>query len=460
VAVLPFANMSGDPAKDYFSDGFSAELLNDLASDPRLFVAARTSAFAFRGRSADIAAIASTLHVHAIVEGSVREEGNRVRIDAELIDAQKGYDIWSAHYDRNLADILNVQDEVAHAVAFALTTRLLGDGPPRIAPTHAPINADAYHRYLEARSLLDKRTNDGDANAVRLFKQVADVEPRFAPAYAGLGRAYVHMAQFHDQRADILAAAETSLKTALRIDPRNIEAMSERLLLSLMKWDWNQAADDARSLERLNSHSVYAMRGLGIYYGSLGFLEQESALMREATRLDPLSFVDLNNIAVVYYDRGEYVEAASAAVDALALRPDRPLTLFTLCAADVGMRYAKDAESLIARLSALHESDASRGCALKLAAAAGKTGEAHRIADAIAGRFPTFVFSEADVGAFYLAADDPTKALQWFERAYDKRDYDLFAYSSLCDNAARVPGHARLEGIDEPARGESVAGGT
>jgi tetratricopeptide (TPR) repeat protein len=328
-----------------------------------------------------------------------------------------------------------------------LTPRLLSKTAPARTQARAPIDPDAYQKYLLARSMLEERTNDGDTSASRLFKEVTDVEPDFAPAYAGLGRTYVHMAQFHAQRVDILASAEASLNTALRLDPRNLEAMSEHLVLAVMDWNWEQADRDVRDLQALSPHSAFTVRALAIYYGGLGFQEQQSAAMREATRLDPLSFVDLNSLAVVYANRGEYVEAASAALDALALRPDRPLALSTLCSAYVGMKRTKDAQGLIARLLALHEPDASRGCALMLAASAGRMADAHAMADTIAGRFPTFVYSETDIGIFYLAADDAAKALAWFERAYDKHDYGLFAVTRFATTPAaflRSPGWVSL----------------
>jgi len=166
-------------------------------------------------------------------------------------------------------------------------------------------------------------------------------------------------------------------------------------------------------------------------YSSLGFPEQQSAVLREATRLDPLSFVDLNNLATVYNDRGEFAEAVSAANDALSLRPGRALTLYTLCVAYAGLGRQDRAETLARQLLAQHEIDASQACALKRAVASGATEEAHALADAIARRFPAFVFGNTNIGSFYLAAGDPAAALNWFRRAYDNRDYDLFAISYL-----------------------------
>jgi tetratricopeptide (TPR) repeat protein len=180
----------------------------------------------------------------------------------------------------------------------------------------------------------------------------------------------------------------------------------------------------------------------------MGFLEQQAAVLREATRLDPLSFVDLNNLASVYNNRGDYAEAESAANDALVLRPDRVLTLFTLCAAYASNKRSNRAQILIDQLAALQALDASQGCAVLSAAASGRFAEARALTDGIAKRFPSFVFAETDIGSFYLAAGDMADALAWFNRAYDKRDYHLFAiaYSAATSPALlKTPGWIALK---------------
>lgn len=443
IAVLPFTNMSGDPSKDYFSDGISEELLNQLANAPALRVAARTSSFAFKGRSEDIRAIARALNVRAVLEGSVREDGQHVRITAELIDAGSGYHIWSKTYDRDLSNILALQDEIARAITASLT-----NGPLGGAPVRAPVNPEFYRQYLLAQSFAALKTNEGDARAVALLKEITAAQPDFVPAYAALGRTYVHMAQFQNGSADLLLAAGEALEKALALDPHNLDALSTHLRLMLMRWDWKSAARDAGKLQASNPNSVFTLRGLSYYYGSMGFPEQESAAQRDAIRLDPLAFVDLNNLAAMYNQRGRYADAASAANEALALRPDRELTLYTLCSAYAGLKRVRDAQILIGRLLALDEPGASQGCALKNAAAMGRMGEAHALADGLAKRFPMFVFDETDIGSFYLTAGDTARALDWFGRAYDKRVRSLFAipyYEATPALLASEPGWKALK---------------
>jgi TolB-like protein len=428
VAVLPFMNLSGDPSKEYFSDGISEELLNQLANIPELRVAARTSSFAFKGKNLDIRSIARALNVRAVLEGSVREDGQHIRITAQLINAADGFHLWSKTYDRDLRNILSLQDEIARAITAALTHSLLGSAGPA-AGNRVPIDPEAYRKYLEGQSFSARKTDEDDARAVEMLKEVTAIEPGFAPGFAALGRTYIHMAQFQRERRDLVPAAQAALNEALRLDPRNVEALSLHLVLALMKWDWQKAAEDAHKLQSLNPRSVFTLRALNDYYGSLGFSEQQSAALREATRLDPLSFVDLNNLATVYNNRGEYAEAASAAGDALALRPNRALTLYTLCQAHAGAKRSRDAQILIAKLLALHEAGASEGCALRNAVSNGNLSMARSLAQRIAAQFPTFVYDETDIGSFYLAAGDAAKAMSWFDRAYAQRNQELLALS-------------------------------
>jgi TolB-like protein len=264
IAVLPFENTSGDPSKEYFSDGISEELLNQLANAPDLRVAARTSSFAFKGKEEDIRSIAQALKVAWVLEGSVREDGQHIRITAELINAADGFELWSKTYDRDLSNILELQDEIAREITTSLTHGVLG-GSRVPAPARPPINPEAYRQYLEAQYFSARKTPEDDVRAVALLKQVTMTEPGFAPGYAALGRTYIHMAQFQDQRPDLIAAADAALNEALKRDPNNLEALSSHLLVALMQWKWQDAAADAHRLQLVNPHSVFTLRGLNAY---------------------------------------------------------------------------------------------------------------------------------------------------------------------------------------------------
>lgn len=428
IAVLPFINMSGEPSREYFSDGVSEELLNDLSNVPNLRVAARTSSFAFKGKNEDIREIARALNVRAILEGSVRENGPRIRITAQLINAADGYHVWSQTYDRDLSDILSVQDDIARAITASLTHRLLSDNVDRALRKPVTVNPDVYQKYLEALAQCRLSSDAGDARAVALLKDVTARQPDFAPAFSALGGAYVHMAELHGNAADRVAAAEAALNEALALDPNNLQALSWQLALKVEEWDWDTATDDARRLISINPHSLATLDGLEFYYGAFGFYDQQIEVMREALARDPLSFVNFNNLAFTLVSRVQkYDDAAAAASASLRLQHDRPLALYSLCLADAGLGKVNEARGLAERLSQLHETSASDACALRIATASGHTREALRLANKIAQAFPAFVFDETNVGSFFASGGDLKTSIAWYERGYDRRNSGLFA---------------------------------
>ncbi len=188
IAVLPFDNMSGDDAKVYFSDGISEEILNDLANVRALRVAARASSFSFKGKNTDIKTIARMLAVRTVLQGSVRQSGERIRITAQLVNASDGYVIWSSSFDRDLTDVLTVQDEIARAITASLTDRLLPHQLPKPKPRLAAINADAYRAYLQGQYyLLGPRTPEGAVKALALFPARHGATAGFCGSLRGAG---------------------------------------------------------------------------------------------------------------------------------------------------------------------------------------------------------------------------------------------------------------------------------
>ena len=254
VAVLPFVNMSGDPKQEYFSDGFSEELINVLTNVPHLNVASRTSSFAFKGKSENIGTIARALDVHAIVEGSVRESGDHVRITAQLIDASNGYHLWSATYTRNLSDILSLQDEIARAIAVALTHKLV-PAPTALRPK---IDPAVYRLYLEGVHQYNYTPPpQGARRALAIFREVTSRAPDFADGFANLSNTAVFLAFTSDGTpASDFALASAAAQHALSLDPRHMLARSVRGYVELGAWDWRAAASDFRILRRQNPNSL------------------------------------------------------------------------------------------------------------------------------------------------------------------------------------------------------------
>src|SRR6516162_114537 len=189
IAVLPFANMSGDPEQEYFADGISEDIITALSKLPQLFVIARNSSFTFKGRHVLVTEVARSLGVGHVLEGSVRKSGSRVRITAQLIDASTGGHVWAERFDRDLTDIFAVQDDVTVKIVSALSLNLNASDFRRIAATRTD-NIEAYDCYLRGRALWQRGTKELNAQARELAERAVELDPKFASAHVLL--AYVH----------------------------------------------------------------------------------------------------------------------------------------------------------------------------------------------------------------------------------------------------------------------------
>jgi TolB-like protein len=257
IAVLPFVNMSNDPDQEFFSDGISEELLNVLAQYPGVRVAARTSSFQFKGQNQDVSEIARLLKVRNILEGSVRKSGNKLRITAQLIQADTGYHLWSETYDRELDDVFAIQDEISAAIGEALRVELsLGTGEEAEAPRVAESsNTAAYEAYLRGRHLVNQRGRSNIKQAAEELKRAVRLDPEFAPAQAWMAIAWIMMldspATYGDlSLAEVKERATPHMEKALALDPNLAEAHGARALFAMNSSDYATAmAETALALE-------------------------------------------------------------------------------------------------------------------------------------------------------------------------------------------------------------------
>jgi TolB-like protein len=231
IAVLPFVNMSGDPENEYFSDGLSEELLNVLAKIEDFRVAGRTSSFAFKGKDQDLRAIGEKLDVVHILEGSVRKQGNTVRVTAQLIDARNGYHLWSETYDRQLDDVFAIQDEIATEVVKALKTTLLA-GAQQVIQGAARGDVEAYNHYLKGEFHARFRTREGLERALEEFQKAILVDPNYAPPYAGVAMVYALFDNYgYRSLSQTRELAEKAIERALQLSPDSDEAWAVKGLV-------------------------------------------------------------------------------------------------------------------------------------------------------------------------------------------------------------------------------------
>lgn len=424
IAVLPFVNMSGDAANDYFSDGISEEILNELANTPSLRVVARTSSFAFKGTRAGIADIGRRLNVRAVLEGSVREEGNRVRITAQLVNAADGFHIWSQTYDRDLGDMLKVQSEIARAIAQALTQKITTTPAP-----DRPIAAEAYRKYLQAKAGFDRRDEAATNAAIRLLDEATVIQPDFAEAHAMKALALMNRTYNFIYRADAvtLAHIDSEIKQALASDPRNMTALYASFHRAVYAMDWNRAAVLVAQMREISSGHVLTIRATSFLCGALGLVDCAAKQAERAARMDPISFPPWANLQVLMFVAGRNKESISAGETALALQPSVPIVTEWLCLAYLKDGQRDRARAAAAQLRADPKARTLIGCRIPLAVEEGHRDEAVRLADARASSASEDHVDFMFVAESYLDAGDDAKALAWFERSYDAREPGLYA---------------------------------
>jgi TolB-like protein/Tfp pilus assembly protein PilF len=323
IAVLPFLNMSSDPEQEYFSDGITEDVITDLSKLSGLFVISRNSVLSYKGKTSKAEQVSRELGVRYLLEGSIRKAGNRVRINAQLIDATKGYHLWAERYDRHLEDIFALQDEVTQKIVTALEVKLT-EGEQRRRGQPLTNNLEAYDCYLRGLDLYDRSTREATLLAQQLFARAVALDPQFATAHAQLG--WAHFAQWSmgwSQDAHTLDLALASAQQALSADA--LLPIGHRLLgiVYLWKKQYNlaiAAIERALTLDQNGSDSYCA---LGEIFNFSGRPEETPGLVEKAMRLNPhYPTWYLWCLGHAYYLLRRYDEAILTFKRALARNPD------------------------------------------------------------------------------------------------------------------------------------------
>ncbi len=317
IVVLPFANLSPDSESEYFADGMTEEIINAVANVAGLRVIARTSAFAYKGSNRDVREIGKELGVGTILEGSVRRSGDRLRITAQLIDVSGGHHLWSERYDRNLADVFAIQDEIAQIIARRL-------GPEGLVPRHRERptdDLDAYEAFLRGRFHFAKGTPEDYAKSIEHYDRAIALDPEFAEAHAGLAETWGIWAILENP-ADRFPRARAAALRALEIDPTLADAHATLgFVYFFSDWNWTAAIEEFERAVALNPNSVSALQ---IASGALGNLGMEEAVTyaRRSVSLDPLSAMSNRQLGGALYYVGELAESLEYSRRAVELAPN------------------------------------------------------------------------------------------------------------------------------------------
>jgi eukaryotic-like serine/threonine-protein kinase len=322
IAVLPFANISNDADNDYFCDGLAEELLNALSKIEALRVAARTSAFSFKGKEGDIREIGTKLNVSAVLEGSVRKAGNRLRITAQLVNVADGYHLWSERYDRQMEDIFDIQDEISLSIVDALKVRLLGDEKEKVLKRYTE-SSEAHRLYLMGLYFTSRGTKEGAQKGIEHFHQAIELDPGYALAFAGLADSYCWLSHLYAEPKAVLEKARAAARTALELDERLAEA---HVALGLVKlwydWDWPEVEREFQRAIELNPSHAEAHYWYAFYLTAMKRFDEGRTEVKHALALDPLSLVIQSMAGWCLYFARRYDEAIAQFRQSLDLEPN------------------------------------------------------------------------------------------------------------------------------------------
>lgn len=333
IAVLPFANVTGDPEQGYFSDGITEDIITDLSKVSGLFVIARTSSFAFKGVSLGIAEISRKLGVRYILEGSVRRAGNRIRISTQLVNGSDGQQLWAERFDRDLEDIFTVQDDVTRKIVAALETELTA---AEVAQRQIPhkLNAEAYDLYYHARDLMYQFTEKSIRKSRETARKAIDIDPRFARAHAVVSISLFvdHLNEWNGTGAPLLPVALDEAQRACELDPGDATGFVALALCRIWAGDLGAVEQAARTAIKLDPNHPHAHSVLGQSLDFSGRHEQAAVEFELAWRLDPEQDFLLNQLGRALFGMGKYDEAEARFKQRLARNPGTDITRAYLAA--------------------------------------------------------------------------------------------------------------------------------
>jgi eukaryotic-like serine/threonine-protein kinase len=444
IAVLPFADMSPTRDQEYFSDGLAEEILNALAQIDGLHVAGRTSSFSFKGKNEDLRSIGRQLGVAHVLEGSVRKQGDRVRITTQLIKVADGFHLWSQTYDRALTDVFAVQDEIGRAVTQALQVKLLPPGH-RFAAAQG-VSPEAYNELLLGRKFHNLGSKDGCKRAIEAFRKAVQLAPEYAPAWTALAFAQFNWAYFFAETSADFGAAQdeafAAAEKAIALDPAYAKGYSVRgQLRSAFRYDWSGAQADFERAIALSPGDTGALQGVAGVLASQGRLKEAIAAQRKLADLEPLSPRVFSILGYLYKAAGEYDLARKAFDRALEIAPDLADAPFGQATSALLLGHAQEALELYGRTSLGY----LRLTGLALAhQELGHRKEAdeslHTLIDRFAG---VAAYQIAQVYAWRRELDP---AFTWLDRAYSQHDPGItyVKYDPLLRNLRGDPRYKAL----------------
>jgi TolB-like protein/Tfp pilus assembly protein PilF len=417
IAVLPLANLSGDPGQEYFSDGMTDALITELGEAGPLRVISRTSSMQYKQTRKSPPEIARELHVDGIVEGTVQRSGNRVRVSAQLIHGPTDKHLWANSYERDMRDLFLLERDVAGDIARQVQARLKTD--KRAPPAQPrPLNPAALEAYLQGNSHLHKYSRGfGDQElflAGENFRQAIDIEPEFAPAYVGLSNAHETIRS----SVEDIDIANKAAERAVELDPNLSNAWATLADLKCDRWDWAGAEHDYRRALALNPNNGNAHENFGYLLDALGRLDEGWKEAAIAQQVDP----NQDHLAPALYDRHEYDRMIQRIKAMLEADPDSGVLHHQLYQGYAAKGMYKEAVQQLERTLVLFGLQESAAKLRQAFADSGYKGAMRKLAEQMEHLHAARqIFMPINMATYYAAAGDRDRAFYWLEQAYKYR---------------------------------------
>jgi TolB-like protein/tetratricopeptide (TPR) repeat protein len=420
IAVLPFADMSERKDQEYFADGIAQEVLDRLAKVPGLKVVGRTSSFQFKGKSAEPSGIGAALGVSYLLEGSVRRNGERVRVTAQLIDTGTGSQRWSDHFDSDVVNVLHVQDTIAVELARALQIAVEVDTTPH-SSIKSPEALDAYLRGLQS---VNRGSQENSQAAVADFQKALSLDPTFAPAAIALAQAYAYIGTFAwlPPRVAFERAREAAI-LAQRLDPKSpTPHVTLGEIHLIYDWDWAGADQEFQRAFALGPRDEYGALMASYLAATLGHWDEALQLAAEAVELDPLNAeAYFGQGWAIFLRSGHLAEAENSMRRVLQIEPDWASAHYFL--GEVLMLQGHVDAALAEFGKETLDDGQLEGSAMAYFAARRKADSDTQLAEAIRRNGTSWA---SEVARIYAFRGEKERALEWLDRAYESRDEDLY----------------------------------
>jgi TolB-like protein/DNA-binding winged helix-turn-helix (wHTH) protein/tetratricopeptide (TPR) repeat protein len=430
LVVLPFVNANADPNTEYLSDGITESLINSLSQLPNLKVMSRDSAFRYKGKETDAQTVGRELGVRAIFKGRVTQRGDTLNISAELIDARDSRHIWGQQYDRKLAEMVALREEIPREMASALRVRLTGAEERRLTKSYTA-NPEAYQDYLKGRYWLNKSTEEGFNKGIEYLQQAIARDPTYALAYSGLADCYSSLADFGlvPAKEGYLRAKDAALK-AVELDDTLAEAHgSLALIKSSYDWDWSGADKEIRRAIELNPSYADAHRLHAEVLWQTGRLNEAIAESKGNLELDPISLGNNVDLGVEYFLARQYDQAIAQERKVLELDPNYIDAYYFRGMAYVKKSMYKEGMAEFEKGVAISPVDTEALTGLGYGyAVTGRTVEAHRILDKLNQLSKHEYISPVWRAKIYAGLEEKDKAFEWLEKAFEDRSIVSVGY--------------------------------